>query len=90
MYEYNYVSGMLEVLRMDKCSQYEIEYTLCIFRGINKALDHEIEYGDIDRRKEMTYIVDRYCREEVISGAFLKKKLDEYIQLANKRYGKSL
>lgn len=67
--------------------RYEMEYTQCIFNGIKAMLDQEINNGVADRRREMSYIVERYCREEIISGAVLREKLDEYIQMASERYG---
>ena len=68
---------------------YEMEYKQCIFNGIKDMLEYEIKCGNTDKRKELSYIVDKYCREEVISGTVLRADLDRYFQVANERYKKA-
>lgn len=63
-------------------------YTLAIYMGISETIAHEIKYGKEDKRGELAYMVERYNREEVISGATLEGKLKQYNQIAEEKYGK--
>lgn len=68
--------------------RFEYAYTFAIYSGINDAIDFEIKHGKEDKREELAYMVDRYNREEVISGATLEEKLKQYNQIAEEKYGK--
>ena len=59
--------------------KYDIVYGYCIYSGISRQLDFEIKYGTNDNRKELKYIVDRYCDEEMVSGKYLIEKYNEYV-----------
>ena len=69
------------------------EYYLenCYSQAIYNGICHEIEFcmkHDLgDMRKELTYMVNRYCKEEVVSGKYLRDKLDEYCKVAAEKYG---
>lgn len=73
-----------------KRKEYKLKnaYTLAIYTGISETIAHEIKYGKEDKREELAYMVERYNREEVISGATLEEQLKQYNQLAEERYGK--
>lgn len=73
-----------------KRKEYKLQnaYTVAIFLGICETINYEIKYGKEDRREELAYMVERYNREEVISGATLEEKLKQYNQLAEEKYGK--
>ena len=65
--------------------KYDLIYTNCIYSGIFNEIDFEIKYGTKDRREELQYIIKRYCNEELVSGAYLKEKYNEYVEtLKNK------
>ena len=59
--------------------KYDLVYTTCIYAGISNEIDFEIKYGTKDRREELKYIIKRYCNEELVSGAHLKEKYNEYL-----------
>ena len=68
-----------------RISKYDLVYTNCIYAGISNEIDFEIKYGTKDRREELQYIIKRYCNEELVSGAYLKEKYNEYAEtLKNK------
>lgn len=73
-----------------KRKEYKLKnaYTVAIFLGICETINYEIKYGKEDRREELAYMVERYNREEVISGATLEEKLKQYNQLAEEKYEK--
>ena len=62
-----------------RISKYDLVYTNCIYAGISNEIDFEIKYGTKDRREELKYIIKRYCNEELVSGAYLKEKYNEYL-----------
>ena len=61
-------------------SKYDLIYTNCIYSGIFNEIDFEIKYGTKDRRQELQYIIKRYCDEEILSGAYLREKYNEYVE----------
>ena len=61
-------------------SKYDLVYTTCIYGGISDTIDFEIKYGTKDRRQELQYLVDRYNKEVVISGAHLQEKYNDYVK----------
>ena len=66
-------------------ASYDFTYYTCIYSGISDKLDFEIKYGEEDKRERLKYIVDRYCNEVVISGAYLQEKYNKYVEaLRNK------
>ena len=66
-------------------SKYDFIYDVCIYSGISGQIEHEIKYGKEDKREELKYLVDRYNKEVVISGAYLQEKYNEYVEtLRNK------
>ena len=66
-------------------SKYDFMYDVCIYSGISGQIEHEIKYGKEDKRKELQYLVDRYNKEVVISGAHLQEKYNDYVKaLRNK------
>ena len=66
-------------------SKYDLVYTTCIYAGISNEIDFEIKHGTKDRREELQYIIKRYCNGELVSGAYLKEKYNEYVEtLKNK------
>lgn len=65
----------------------ENAYRRALYNGIYDVIEHEFKYGFRDKRKELTYMVERYCREQVISGEFLIRKLEEYCHMAAQKYG---
>ena len=63
----------------ERIAKYDLTYTNCIYAGIFNEIDFEIKYGTKDRRQELKYIIKRYCNEELVSGAYLKEKYNEYL-----------
>ena len=63
----------------ERIAKYDLVYTTCIYAGISNEIDFEIKYGTKDRRQELQYIIKRYCNEELVSGAHLKEKYNEYV-----------
>ena len=61
-------------------ASYDFTYYTCIYSGISNKLDFEIKHGEEDKRERLKYIVDRYCNEVVISGAYLQEKYNEYVE----------
>ena len=61
-------------------------YRMCLYSGISDKIDYEINYGKTDLREALNYCVEKYCKEEVMSGASLRKKLAEYNIIAAKRF----
>lgn len=68
-------------------NSYQIAYKLCIYSGIYRAIDHELKYGTINKSDELSWIVNKYCEEELLSGNSLKEKLNEYLEFAKVKYG---
>ena len=66
----------------------DIQYATCIYSGILNSIDFEIEHGFTDMRKELLYMVERYCNEEMVPGKYLREKLEKYNKIAEERYGK--
>lgn len=65
--------------------KYDLSFATCVFSGISNKIDFEMKYGTKDRRKELQYVIKRYCNEELVSGAYLKEKYNEYVEtLKNK------
>lgn len=62
----------------ERQAKFDLAYASCIYSGISKALDFDMEYGQEDRTEEFQYIVDRYCNEFIVSGDFLREKLEKY------------
>lgn len=60
--------------------EYELSFATCVYSGILNRIDFEIKYGMDDKTEELQYCVDRYCDEYVISGNYLREKLEEYKQ----------
>ena len=61
-------------------SKYDFIYDVCIYSGISGHIGHEIKYGKEDKREELKYLVDRYNKEVVISGAHLQEKYNDYVK----------
>ena len=61
-------------------SKYDFMYDVCIYSGISGQIEHEIKYGKEDKRKELKYLVDRYNKEVVISGAHLQERYNDYVK----------
>lgn len=62
---------------MDKFERnidYDLYYALCVYFGISKAIDYEINYGEENKIEVYEYIVERYCDEIMVSGKYLKEK----------------
>ena len=71
--------------KINSNANYDIEYYTCIYSGIFNKIDFETKYCKEDKRKELKYIVDKYCDEIIISGAHLQDKYNEYVEaLKNK------
>lgn len=68
-----------------KKPEYEIVFASCVYSGISKEIDWEMEHGMTDRTEELQYCVDRYCDEFIVSGQYLQEKLDEYKQAVKTR-----
>ena len=60
-------------------------YYSCIYSGISNKIDFEMQYGAEDKTEELQYCVDKYCEDFVISGNYLKEKLEEYKQAIKSR-----
>ena len=63
----------------------EMMYYSCVYSGISNKIDFEIQYGTEDNTEELQYCVDKYCEDFVISGNYLKEKLEEYKQAIKSR-----
>ena len=59
-------------------SNHDFAFASCVYSGIINRIDFEIKYGTNDKTEELQYCVDKYCEEYVISGNYLKGKLEEY------------
>lgn len=71
---------------MKKSTQkYDFAFVSCVYSGILNRIDFEIKYGVDDKTEELQYCVDRYCDEYVISGNYLREKLEEYKQAVKNR-----
>lgn len=66
-------------------SKYDFAFASCVYSGILNRIDFEIKYGMDDKTEELQYCVDKYCEEYVISGNYLKGKLEEYRQAIKNR-----
>ena len=66
-------------------TDYDLDYTLCIYSGISNKIRLETEFGTDDKNEELKYIVDRYCKEELLSGDYLKEELERYIEAVRER-----
>lgn len=62
----------------ERQAKFDLAYASCVYSGISKALDFDMAYGQEDRTEEFQYIVDRYCNEFIVSGDFLREKLEKY------------
>lgn len=65
--------------------KYDFAFASCVYSGILNRIDFEIKYGMDDKTEELQYCVDRYCDEYVISGNYLREKLEEYKQAVKNR-----
>ena len=65
--------------------KYDFAFASCVYSGILNRIDFEIKYGMDDKTEELQYCVDKYCEEYVISGNYLKGKLEEYRQAIKSR-----
>ena len=66
-------------------ARYDFTFSSCVYSGILNRIDFEIGYGTEDKTEELQYCVDKYCEEYVISGNYLKGKLEEYRQAIKSR-----
>ena len=66
-------------------SERDLAFASCVYSGILNRIDFEIKYGMDDKTEELQYCVDRYCEEYVVSGNYLKGKLEEYKQAIKSR-----
>ena len=66
-------------------SEHDLSFASCVYSGILNRIDFEIKYGMDDKTEELQYCVDRYCEEYVVSGNYLKGKLEEYKQAIKSR-----
>ena len=64
---------------------YDLDYKLCIYSGILNKIKFETEYGTDDKIEELTYLVDRYSAEELLSADYLKEELERYISTVKER-----
>lgn len=64
---------------------YDLDYKLCIYSGILNKIKFETEYGTDDKTEELTYLVDRYSAEELLSADYLKEELERYISKVKER-----
>ena len=53
-------------------------YYSCVYSGISNKIDFEMKHGIEDKTEELQYCVNQYCEDFVISGHYLKEKLEEY------------
>ena len=60
-------------------------YYSCVYSGISNKIDFEMKHGTEDNTEELQYCVDKYCEDFVISGHYLKEKLEEYKQAIKSR-----
>lgn len=75
--EYDKIGG-INMDAFERNIDYDLDYALCVYFGISKAIDYEINYGEENKIEVYEYIVDRYCNEIMVSGKYLKEKLEEY------------
>jgi len=75
------------MLDFQRKSEYDLVYARCVYTGISKELDFEIKYGCSDRREVLSYLVNRYCEEHIVSGKYLRDELEEYNAKAAEKYG---
>ena len=61
-------------------ANFDFEYYTCIYSGISDKIDFEIKHCKEDKRESLKYIVDRYCDEIIVSGAYLQEKYSEYVK----------
>lgn len=66
-------------------AKYEFDYYMCVYSGISRRIEHEIEYGTEDKRQELKYIVDRYNNEIIVSGAYLEELYNKYVESLKER-----
>ena len=66
-------------------TEYDFAYNSCIYSGISRQIEFETKYGTEDKRQELKYIVDKYNDEIVISGAYLKKLYEKYVEYLRER-----
>lgn len=66
-------------------SEYNLSFAVCVYSGVSKKIDFELRHGADDKTEELQYCVDRYCDEYVISGNYLREKLEEYKQAVKNR-----
>ena len=66
-------------------SNHDFAFASCVYSGISKKIDFEIKHGADDKTEELQYCVDKYCEEYVISGNYLREKLEEYKQAVKNR-----
>ena len=59
-------------------SERDLAFASCVYSGILNRIEFEMEYGADDKTEELQYCVDKYCEEYLISGNYLKGKLEEY------------
>ena len=65
--------------------KYDLSFATCVFSGISSKIDFEMKHGTEDNTEELQYCVDKYCEDFVISGHYLKEKLEEYKQAIKSR-----
>ena len=65
--------------------KYDLSFATCVFSGILNEIDFEIKHGTKDRIEEFQYLVDRYNNDFIVSGCYLKEKLEEYKQAIKSR-----
>ena len=63
-----------------RISKYDSVYDFIIYSSIYDKIKFEIKYGTEDKRKELKYLVNRYCNDVVISGSYLQEKYYEYVK----------
>lgn len=66
-------------------SERDLAFASCVYSGILNRIDFEIKYGMDDKTEELKYCVNKYCEEYVVSGNYLKGKLEEYKQAIKSR-----
>lgn len=66
-------------------SKHDFAFASCVYSGIYRKIDFEIKFGVDDKTEELQYCVDKYCEEYIISGNYLKGKLEEYKQAIKSR-----
>ena len=64
---------------------FDLDYKLCIYSGISNKIKFETEYGTDDKIEELTYLVDRYSAEELLSADYLKEEMERYISKVKER-----